>query len=71
MFTGAKAIGEYHYETLKAFHIIDLNCSGFEESVLNCSYNQVKEHSCNTNYDDAIVQCSGQYFNLFLIATFR
>ena len=58
--TGAKSkpAGSY-YENYKKFHIIDLNCNGTEDSVFNCSHNQIEEHNCQY-YDDAAIQCNGR-----------
>ena len=58
--TGAKSkpAGSYS-ENYKTFHIIDLNCNGTEDSVFNCSHNQIEEHNCQY-YDDAAIQCNGR-----------
>uniref|UniRef100_A0A1X7U210 SRCR domain-containing protein n=1 Tax=Amphimedon queenslandica TaxID=400682 RepID=A0A1X7U210_AMPQE len=45
-----------YYGTSPSFHIIDLNCNGTEATVLNCSYNNIEQHSCQW-YEDAYVQC--------------
>ena len=37
-------------------HFKDLNCSGSEESLFNCTYNQFAGYYCS-NYDDASVIC--------------
>ena len=57
--TGAKALTVVTYaDSLKSFHIFDLNCDGSEDSVFNCSHNTVQQHSCEW-YENARVQCSG------------
>uniref|UniRef100_A0A1X7U110 Deleted in malignant brain tumors 1 protein n=1 Tax=Amphimedon queenslandica TaxID=400682 RepID=A0A1X7U110_AMPQE len=53
---GAIARVTNYYGTSLSFHIIDLNCNGSEETVLDCSYNNVEQHSCQ-RYEDASVQC--------------
>ena len=47
----------YQYSTF-SFHIIDLHCNGNEETVLNCSHNNIKRHSCRW-YEHAYVICQG------------
>ena len=58
VFLGAVARVINYFGTSFSFHIIDLNCNGSEETVLNCSYNNIKQHSCQW-YEDAYVQCQG------------
>lgn len=57
-YIGAIARTGSYYEYDKAFHIIDLNCNGNENSVFNCSYNNIQYHNCYW-YEDAYVQCPG------------
>ena len=45
------------------FGIIDLNCTGEEDSVWNCSYNgTVDYYSCSSNHDASII-CQGIYIS--------
>ena len=56
LYLGAIARTGYYQETRKFFHIFDLDCTGIEDSVFNCSYNTVQQHNCNDN-EDASVRC--------------
>ena len=58
LFLGAIAHVTNYYRTSLSFHIIDLNCNGSEETVLDCSYNNIEQHSCQL-YEIASVQCQG------------
>ena len=47
------------------FGIIDLNCTGEEDSVWNCSYNgTVDYYTCPSNHDASII-CQGTYIIYF------
>lgn len=61
IFVGATALTLFYYtESIKFFHIIDLNCIGTEQNVFNCSYNDIVQYSC-TDYEDASVRCPGTF----------
>ena len=65
---GAVAHSLNYYGTSPSFHIIDLNCNGSEDTILNCSHNNITQHSCRW-YEDAYVQCQSKNYNscIFLI----
>ena len=49
-------------------HIIDLNCTGDEQSIWNCSYNGLLNYNCR-DYHDASISCQGNeycYYNNLL-----
>ena len=54
----------YYGSSALSFHIIDLNCNGTEANVLNCSHNNIKQHSCQW-YEDAYVICPGNQWYEF------
>lgn len=66
VYIGAIAGTGLYSEVLKEFHIIDLNCTGSEESVFNCSHNAVLENTCS-NHEDAYVQCKGASILVFTV----
>ena len=41
-----------------SFGITDINCTGFEEHLVNCSHSNAVLYNCNS-YDDAGVVCQG------------
>ena len=45
-------------ESQLSFGITDINCTGIEESILNCSHKEALLHNCGSN-DDAGVICQG------------
>ena len=48
------------------FGIIDLNCTGEEDSVWNCSYNgTVDYYTCPSNHDASII-CQGIYIIILM-----
>ena len=55
----AAAIAEYnsYTENVWPFFINDLNCTGVEDSVLDCPHNGLKGYTCNS-YHDASVVCN-------------
>ena len=64
-FVGATARDiNYYGSSALSFHIIDLNCNGTEANVLNCSHNNIKQHSCQW-YEDAYVICPGNQWYEF------
>ena len=56
---GAIAASGYYIEYTKSFHIIDLNCTGEENSIWDCSYNVLMNHTCSSSHD-ASLQCQGK-----------
>ena len=64
---GASAGTGSYTESHKSFHIIDLNCNGNEDTIFNCSYNNVQHRNCYY-YEDAYVQCPGILNNNLIIA---
>ena len=63
---GASAGAGSYTESHKAFYIIDLNCDGTEDSIFNCSYNNIQYHNCYY-YEDAYVQCPGILVNISIM----
>ena len=42
-------------------HMVDLNCTGEEQTVLDCPHNNlVKDYVCKS-YEDASVRCQGLF----------
>ena len=56
---GAIAASSYYTDNTWYFHIIDLNCTGEEDSIWNCSYNGLLEYNCPLSHD-ASLQCQGK-----------
>ena len=51
----------YHFtEGYLNAHVRDVNCSGSEDSIFDCSYNQLTDYSCG-QYDDASVICQRKF----------
>ena len=63
--SGAIAASGYYLDYNWPFHIIDLNCTGEEDSIWNCSYNELMEYNCPSSHD-ASLQCQGNYIFLIL-----
>ena len=55
---GALPIYSCYHENELYFSISEINCTGNEEHLLNCSYNQTIPDDCAWN-DDAGVMCQG------------
>ena len=56
---GAVAIrNRYSVRYKWPYHIIDLNCTGNEQSIWNCSYNGLLNYKC-LEYNDASISCQG------------
>ena len=54
---GAVAIHNRYSERYKwPYHIIDLNCTGNEQNIWNCSYNGLMNYKC-LEYNDASISC--------------
>ena len=53
---GAKALTNSFRESSDHFHFKDLNCNGSEDSLFDCTYNQLSNYNCY-RYDDASVIC--------------
>jgi deleted-in-malignant-brain-tumors protein 1 len=61
---GAVAGRGLHTETIWPFHIIDLNCTGVERTVWECSHNGLfDEYFCPSNHD-ASVRCQGMKLHM-------
>ena len=56
--SGAIAVQGSYSEGVWPIHINDLNCTGNEESVLECPHNGIVGYMCN-HYEDAAVMCQG------------
>ena len=55
---GAIAASGY-YIINKPFHIIDLNCTGVEETIWNCSHNGLINYNCPFTHD-ATIRCQSK-----------
>ena len=55
---GAIAAKGYYTYSGKQHYILDLNCTGNESTVWNCSYNGISGYSCPDSHD-ASVSCQG------------
>ena len=58
--TGAVPTYNCYTEGQLPFGITDINCTGSEEHLVNCSHSKAASHNCNS-YDDASVVCQGIY----------
>ena len=59
---GAIAIRNRYNQRYKwPYHIIDLNCTGNEQSIWNCSYNGLLNYECPKYYDTSI-SCQGNEY---------
>ena len=55
-YTGAIALSGYYTTSVWPHHIIDLNCTGAENGILNCSYNGlIDSYTCPTNHDASVI----------------
>ena len=61
-------MGNINYERILPHHYINLNCTGDEETIWNCSNDRQEQQYCSTYYD-ASVACHGKNFNSFLGAS--
>ena len=56
---GAIAANDRYTEGILPMHVIDINCTGTENRILDCSYNNlVGVHVCD-HLQDASVRCQG------------
>ena len=55
---GAIAASGYYYIN-KPFHIFDLNCTGKEETIWNCSHNGLLNYNCPFTHD-ATIRCQSK-----------
>ena len=55
---GAIAASGYYTDYTLSVHIVDLNCTGEENSIWDCSYNVVMNYTCPSSHD-ASLQCQG------------
>ena len=64
LYTGAVAAAGSYTESSLPMHIIDLNCTGNEQSLFDCPQNAfVGIHSCNIGSDASLI-CQGVTTNL-------
>ena len=45
----------YYYDYSTRAFIFDLNCTGTEETILDCPYIERGSYSCNSYYDAALI----------------
>ena len=62
MYVGAIGSPVVYYHSSLSHNIIDLNCTGNEDIVLDCPYNNLTEYSCSSS-NDANIFCEGKIFN--------
>lgn len=53
-------------ESQLSFGITDLNCTGSEENILNCSHSNASLHNC-WSHSDASVVCQSMYIELIML----
>ena len=59
IYAGAIAGGNVFTESSLPMHIVDINCTGTEQTLLDCPYNSlVGVHVCDTR-EDASLRCQG------------
>ena len=54
----------YHYSGTPQHNIIDLNCTGSEDTILDCPHNATNGYYCSLSHD-ANVFCEGKEFIMF------
>ena len=50
------------YTDYKPFHIGEINCTGSEETIFNCSLNYTAQSGCSLFSNDARVKCIGMCY---------
>ena len=61
LYTGAIAASGYYTDYHWPFGIIDLNCTGNESSIWNCTYNGTSDfYSCSSSHDASVI-CQGDF----------
>ena len=55
-------MGRLHYDNSILPHIVNLNCTGNEESIWDCPSSAQGQESC-TVYTDVSVACHGRIYN--------
>ena len=70
-YVGASARTKVLTETTWPIHIMDLNCSGSEDSIWDCPYNELHDYNdmCNED-DDAAVVCQCNIIIIIIINYF-
>lgn len=58
-YTGSLSMGNIDYEWNLPLHFINLNCTGNEDSIWNCSSSTEGQQLCQY-YHDAAVACLGE-----------
>ena len=56
---GAIAASGYYTKYVWPFHIIDIKCTGEENSIWDCSFNILMNYTCLSSHD-ASLQCQGK-----------
>ena len=65
MYVGAIGSPVVYYHSSLSHNIIDFNCTGNENTVLDCPYNNLTDYSCSSS-NDANIFCEGKTFNITL-----
>ena len=60
VFLGAISTTGYFTNNIWPFHIIDINCTGEEDNIFDCTHNEIENYMCLWSHDASIV-CHGQY----------
>ena len=55
----------YYFSSL-SHNIIDLNCTGTEDTILDCPYNNLTDYSCSSA-SDANIFCECKTFNITFV----
>ena len=59
-FLGAISATGYFTNNIWPFHILDINCTGEEDNIFDCTHNEMENYMCLWSHDASIV-CQGQY----------
>ena len=60
-------MGNIHYVYYSPVHIIDLNCTGDEESVWECNLNGLKDYICHYTHGATIACQEGELYEYIYI----
>ena len=60
VYLGAISATGYFTNNIWPFHILDINCTGEEDNIFDCTHNEIENYMCLWSHDASIV-CHGQY----------
>ena len=58
-FLGAISTTGYFTNNIWPFHIVDINCTGEEDNIFDCTHNEIENYMCLWSHDASII-CHGQ-----------